>query len=344
MTDDTDDTDDAGDTGDTGDTGAGAVDAERDAILAALRPVVVGIAATFGPVCEAVLHDYRHPENSVVAVAGSVTGRAVGGAMSEIGLRVLARGDRAEDELNYVTRTPSGTLVKASTMVLRDSTGAVFGALCLNVDVTAVQEARALLGALSGVAAGAADAPVTTFGNDIDSVVDALLDAHRIGRNRPWAALDRAERLDLFRALDDHGVFAVRRAVEQVAGRLGISRASAYSYLSQARAASAPPTAGGPAAGAASARTTAGGPAAGAASAPSTAGGPAARAASAPTTAGGPAAGAASARITAGGSAAGAASAPTTAGGPAARAASAPSTAAGPARAATAPTTAGGPA
>lgn len=65
--------------------------AERDAILAALTPVVEGIAATFGPVCEVVLHDYRNPEKSVVAVAGSVTGRTVGGAMSEIGMRVLMR-------------------------------------------------------------------------------------------------------------------------------------------------------------------------------------------------------------------------------------------------------------
>jgi predicted transcriptional regulator YheO len=220
-------------------------DAERDAILGALRSVVDGIAATFGPVCEAVLHDYRHPENSVVAVAGSVTGRAPGGAMSEIGMRVLARGDQARDELNYVTRTRSGKLVKASTMVLRDSGGAVFGALCVNLDVGAVREAHALLGALAALGTGGSDAPVTTFGNDIDAVVDAVLDTHRIGRSRPWAALDRTERLDLFRGLDDHGVFAVRRAVEQVAGRLGISRASAYSYLAQARAA-APTTAGEP--------------------------------------------------------------------------------------------------
>ncbi|MFD8307327.1 transcriptional regulator [Streptomyces sp. NPDC059690] len=218
------------------------LDTERDAILAALRPVVDGIAATFGPVCEAVLHDYRHPENSVVAVAGSVTGRAVGGAMSEIGMRVLARGDRAEDELNYVTRTRSGKLLKASTMVLRDSTGAVFGALCVNVDVTAVGEAHALLGALAGLTDTGAETPVTTFGNDIDSVVDAILDAHRIGPDRPWGGLDRAQRLALFRGLDEHGVFAVRRAVEHVAARLGISRASAYSYLSQARAATAPAT------------------------------------------------------------------------------------------------------
>ncbi|MDX3311687.1 helix-turn-helix transcriptional regulator [Streptomyces sp. NPDC054884] len=209
---------------------------ERDAILRALVPVVDGIAATFGPVCEVVLHDYRRPEKSVVAVAGAVTGRTVGGAMSEIGMRVLARGDAASDELNYVTRTRPGQLVKSSTMVLRDSTGAVFGALCVNVDVTEVDRARTLLAALAGTTTRPSDPPATTFGDDIDSVVDALLDAHLLRQDQTWAGLDRPRRLALFRSLDERGVFAVRRAIEQTAARLGISRASAYTYLSQARA------------------------------------------------------------------------------------------------------------
>lgn len=211
------------------------LDAERDAIVGALVPVADGMAATFGPVCEVVLHDYRHPEKSVVAVAGAVTGRSVGGAMSEIGLRVLARGDEAADELNYLTRTKGGQLLKSSTMLLRDSTGAVFGALCVNVDVTVVQQAQALLAGIGG--GGVSEAPTTTFGNDIDSVVEAIVDAHQLRQSRTWVQLDRAQRLELFRSLDEHGVFAVRRAVEQVAARLGISRASAYTYLSQARAA-----------------------------------------------------------------------------------------------------------
>ncbi|OKK04238.1 helix-turn-helix transcriptional regulator [Streptomyces sp. CB02400] len=220
-------------------------DAERDAILAALAPLVDGIAATFGPVCEVVLHDYRRPEGSVVAVAGSVTGRTVGGAMSEIGMRMLARGDEAADELNYVTRTGTGTLVKSSTMMLRDSAGAVFGALCVNVDATAVGQAHTLLGALAGLGTGSAEPPTTAFGNDIDSVVEAIVDAHQLRQHRGWAQLDREERLRLFRDLDARGVFAVRRAVEQVAGRLGISRASAYSYLSRSRTTTDPTPAGG---------------------------------------------------------------------------------------------------
>ena len=223
-----------------------AADAERDAIIAALVPLVDGIAATFGPVCEVVLHDYRQPEKSVVAVAGALTGRSVGGAMSEIGLRMLARRDEAVDELNYLTRTRGGQQLKSSTMVLRDSTGAVFGALCVNVDVTAVQQAQALLAGIGGGVAAQAPA-TTTFGNDIDSVVEAIVDAHQLRRSRTWVQLDRAERLELFRGLDEHGVFAVRRAIEQVAIRLGISRASAYSYLAQARAATGTPATSDPA-------------------------------------------------------------------------------------------------
>ncbi|MFC8570440.1 transcriptional regulator [Streptomyces sp. NPDC057245] len=246
-----------------------APDAERDAVLTALRPVVDGIAATFGPVCEVVLHDYRRPEWSVVAVAGSVTGRTAGGsgsgAADESVMRVPARtgtehgdtsrddtsgddtshsdtgrDDTAHDALNHVTRTDDGTLVKSSTMVLRDSTGTVFGALCVHLDVTAVDRAHALLGALAGTAGLPADPPAATFADDIDAVVDAIVDTHPLRRDAGWAALDRDQRLELFRDLDGRGVFAVRRSVEHVANRLGISRASAYHYLSRARAATGP--------------------------------------------------------------------------------------------------------
>lgn len=209
--------------------------AEQDAVIAALTPVIDGIAATFGSCCEVVIHDFRRPEHSIVALAGSVTGRGVGGSMSEIGVKVLARGDEARQELNYLTRTQDGKLVKSSTMPLRDSTGAVFGALCVTLDVTAISQVHALIGELAGVAATPAGLPTTTFGDDIGAVVDSIVDARQLSSTKTWTHLGRAERLDLFRDLDRRGVFAVRGAVQQVAARLGISRASAYNYLAAAR-------------------------------------------------------------------------------------------------------------
>ncbi|MGW0627067.1 helix-turn-helix transcriptional regulator [Streptomyces sp. NPDC002758] len=216
-------------------SGDGEARREQDAIIAALAPVIDGIAATLGSLCEVVVHDFRHPEHSVVAISGSVTGRGVGGSMSEIGMKVLASGDEARNELNYLTRTRDGKLVKSSTMVLRDTRGTVFGALCVNLDVTAVNQVHALIGELAGVTAAGDLPPTTAFDDDIGTVLDSMVDAHQLRRTKPWAQLTRGERLELFHDLDRRGVFAVRGSVQQVAGRLGISRASAYTYLAATR-------------------------------------------------------------------------------------------------------------
>lgn len=208
-------------------------DGTADAILVALRPVIDGLAATFGPTCEVVLHDYRRGEQSVVAVSGSVTGRRVGGALSEIGLAVLAQGDAATNDVNYLTRTPGGQLVKSSTMPLRDDAGRVFGALCVNVDVTALRQAGDLLTALAG--APPAEVPATTFSDDFDDVVDALIRAEEAARGKPVASLSRSQRLALLEALDRRGVFTVRNAVPRVAERLGMSRSAVYADLAASR-------------------------------------------------------------------------------------------------------------
>ncbi|MFC0601044.1 helix-turn-helix transcriptional regulator [Streptomyces palmae] len=212
--------------------------AEADAIIAALRPVAEGLAATFGSSCEVVVHDFRRPEGSVVAIAGNLTGRAVGGSMSEIGMDLLGQGDAATDRLNYVTRARGGRMLKSSTIVLRTSGGTAFGAFCVNLDITALRQAHEIIGDLVGLAAGAA-VPTTTFSNDVDEVVDAAVDGLQLAQGKQWADLDRAERTALFARLERTGVFAVRRAVPRVAARLGISRASAYAYLAEVRGTSA---------------------------------------------------------------------------------------------------------
>ncbi|MTD55396.1 helix-turn-helix transcriptional regulator [Amycolatopsis pithecellobii] len=204
-----------------------------DAILDAVKDLIPGLAATFGRSCEVVLHDYRLGTRSVVAVAGEVTGRHVGGAMSEIGLRMLARGEDASPELNYVTRTEAGRTVKSSTLPLRDADGNVFGALCVNLDVTALRQAGDLLSDLAGLAP--ANIPPTTFADNFDEVVDAVVRAEELALAKPVDSLSRRERLRLLKTLDERGVFAVRGAAPRVAARLGISRASLYTDLAECR-------------------------------------------------------------------------------------------------------------
>lgn len=198
-----------------------------DDLFESVRPLVAGLAATYGPTAEIVLHDYRTPEASVVAISGAVTNRHVGGAMSEIGLGLLAAGPGAEDRLNYLTRLPDGRLVRSSTMLLR-LRGEVVGALCVNLDVTALRQAADTLTAMAGPLE---PAPVTVFSDDVDQVVDAVI-AEEGGCDRA----DRADRRRIIAALDRRGVFAVQRSAARVAEHLGISRATLYNDLARVRA------------------------------------------------------------------------------------------------------------
>jgi predicted transcriptional regulator YheO len=211
--------------------------AEADRVLATTRSLVTGIQATFGRICEVVLHDFRRGDHSVVAIAGDVTHRGVGSPVSAIGLSLLRQGEAAQDRLNYVTRLPDGRVMKSSTMLLRLADGKVTGALCINLDVTQLRMASMLLSEVIGESGeeSAAEPHPVTFGSDAETVIESVLAEVEGQLGKPLTHLATAEWLAVFKALDDRGVFQLRRAVSMLAGRLGISRASVYNYISRLR-------------------------------------------------------------------------------------------------------------
>lgn len=203
--------------------------AKRDANrrLRILAEIIGPLTRSLGSNYEIVLHNYRLPDRSVVAVAGKITERRVGSA---IGLSVVGEGDRAQDRLNYLAKGANGRIVKCSTIVLRDDKRKVFGALCISLDVTAIRHAAAVLHTLSGQHA---EPKPTTFSNDIRDVIDVALREVLAGRAGPL--LSRDERLEVFRALDVRSIFSVKRAMSRVAAALGVSRATAYACLQTVR-------------------------------------------------------------------------------------------------------------
>ncbi|WP_375384633.1 transcriptional regulator [uncultured Microbacterium sp.] len=194
--------------------------------------VAPGLARTFGQYCEVVVHDYRDPDASVIAVGGDVTGRQVGDAMSDIGLRVLAAGDAAVPDIDYITRAEDGRLLKCSTFPLFDADAHLIGALCVNLDVSALHRAAAMLSDLGGANVATANPPRTDFSGDLGALIDSVTDAAAARSSAPIASLPRAERLEVVRALQDAGAFALRGAAVGIAARLGVSRAALYNDLS----------------------------------------------------------------------------------------------------------------
>jgi predicted transcriptional regulator YheO len=133
-----------------------------------------------------------------------------------------------------VTCTPDGRTIKSSTIILRDTSGRVLGALCVNIDITGLRLAVSSLAALAGLD-DVATAPVTVFSDNVGEVIRAVMaqEEQRLGRALRYDT--RPARLEIVRALDSRGVFSLAQAASEVARYLGVSRATVYADLNALR-------------------------------------------------------------------------------------------------------------
>lgn len=204
-----------------------------------LRPTMKAIAAAVGPHCEVVLHDLtgREMEHTIVAIEnGQVTGRSVGGPSTSLGLELLHNEDADHDDFGYRGRTRDGRELRSSSVYFRGSDEHVIAALCINVDMTPLQTARASLDAVLNQGHELPE-PHEIIANDINEILDQLIDTALASTGRSPAMMNRADRVKVLRYLDEKGAFGVKRAVDRVARRLGVSRVTAYNYLEEIRAA-----------------------------------------------------------------------------------------------------------
>lgn len=216
-----------------------------DALLEVMHPIVRAVGATVGPHCEVVLHDLRVPERSIVAIAnGSVTGRriggpVIGGPMKDVALKLLDS-DLNESTLSigYTTFTRDGRELRSTSLVLRTLDGEPVIAFCINVDLSAITMAKALLEEISTGREGgrepASQAEISQIevANVIAQMIREALD--EVGK--PPRFMARDERLRVVRIMHERGLFLIRGGVERAADALGISRFTLYSYLKEVRA------------------------------------------------------------------------------------------------------------
>jgi hypothetical protein len=84
-----------------------------------------------------------------------------------------------------------------------------------------------------------ADVPLVWEGTTVGGVrmpplhgaLDRLIDAVEAELGRPLPALSREDKQLAVRLLDERGAFILRRAVEDVADAMGVSRITVYNYL-----------------------------------------------------------------------------------------------------------------
>ncbi|WKL25728.1 helix-turn-helix domain-containing protein [Sinorhizobium meliloti] len=138
----------------------------------------------------------------------------------------------------YEKTGADGRRLKSVSAVLRDGEERAVGLLCINLDVSRIDDAVRLLAAFAGTPE---PRPQALFSRDWREEINAALHAWLKVRGLALSALKRPDRVALVAALEEQGLFKTRNAVDHLASLIGTSRASIYNYLSAARDTKAPP-------------------------------------------------------------------------------------------------------
>jgi predicted transcriptional regulator YheO len=190
------------------------------------------LGQTLGKLCEIVVHDFSSPERSIIAIAnGSLTGREVGDTLDALGFQLLKH-HPASDLLNYRTKTKEGKELRSSSIFLRDEKGQIFGALCINVDVSGLLKAQEWLQEALGSANTTID---ERFEHSVDEVLENLIQNAISSIGKKTSDMTRDDKVAIVAYLEAKGAFLIRYSVERVAELLGMTKYTIYNYLDEIR-------------------------------------------------------------------------------------------------------------
>ena len=216
-------------------TGPSAQSVEQ--VLATLAMLVEPLSRTLPSDCEVVLHDLRRLPNSIVAMAGDMTGRSVGGPATDLLLRKAAAGT-LDTTVGYETRMPDGRTLRSTTVVVRDEQGTAIAALCINSDVMIWQAVKAIAESmLPSQAPVHKDAQKPSedekFFQDIDELARHLLAEAIDAAGAPVDLMQKRHKIAVVNDLKDRGFFMLKESVEMAAQALQVTRFTIYNYLNE---------------------------------------------------------------------------------------------------------------
>jgi predicted transcriptional regulator YheO len=201
---------------------------EQRLLLEQVKQIADGLAQTFAPFCEVVVHDLLNPSHSVIEIHNNISDRELGDPVTEIGLARIKDPEFDQVIANYPNSFSDGRQVKSSSIGIKDSEGRYIAALCMNIDLTMFQGFQGMLNQFVAIQT---DAPAQeTFDTAGTDAIRARIDQFAARLATTPRALKAGDRRAVVQELKAAGLLDLRRSMEVVAGHLGVSRASVYSY------------------------------------------------------------------------------------------------------------------
>lgn len=198
--------------------------------LLRFAPVAEAVAILLKPHAEVVIHDLT--TQTIAYIANNLSRREVGNS-SLADLKDIGALDT--DVIGPYRKTNfDGRQLKSITSVLRGPAGDALGLFCINFDIAPIEAARDALSLLAAFQDGGAQ-PAALFRADWQETVNVAIADFLGERGLAASALAKDDHAALIEMLEQEGYFSIRNLVPYLARLFGISRATVYKHLREAR-------------------------------------------------------------------------------------------------------------
>lgn len=202
-----------------------------DPALDNYRAIADAIATLFFPHAEVVLHDLR--SQKIDYIANNLSKREVG---DDAALEDLL--EPGTDETNigpYEKLNWDGQKIRSLSTVLRDSAGKPLAVLCINLNISLFENARAALDLFLSPSR-LIPQPDALFRDDWQERINTFLNGRLREHQLSLSVLNRDHKRELVLALHAEGAFKGKSAANYVANVLGMGRATVYKHLKELKA------------------------------------------------------------------------------------------------------------
>ena len=200
----------------------------KDPALDNFRAIADAIATLFFPHAEVVLHDLR--TQKIDYIANNLSKREVG---DDAALEDLLSGDRDERNIGpYEKLNWDGQKIRSLSSVLRDSQGQPQAVLCINLNISLFENAKAALDLFLSPSK-LIPQPDSLFRDDWQERINTFLHNWLRERQLGLNLLTRDHKRELVLALHAEGAFKGKSASNYVANVLNMGRATVYKHLKE---------------------------------------------------------------------------------------------------------------
>lgn len=192
----------------------------------------------FQNVLEVVIHDFKDLDHAIIYIInGHISGRSLGGPISEMNLRRLLEEGQFPDKLiNFSSRNSRGQKLKSSSLAIRDDQGRLIGAFCLHFDLSHFEQFQKFLDFFVSAEVDSI-VGVNDFGasQPHDQEIKEEIETWLLKKGLHTAQLTYHDKQSIVNHLYQRGCFKRKGAISIVANALQLTRQSIYNYIEMAK-------------------------------------------------------------------------------------------------------------